>query len=104
MNKYQEALNFFKKVANRIPLKFANEKFCEEYDENIACIKELVDKETPKKVEKSKPLEEDSKIGRCTFKKGTTFLKYCPVCGDVIHKYYHKNYCGNCGQRIYSEG
>lgn len=62
--------------------------------------KELVDKETPKKVIGQKPLENDVKIGNVTFKKGTSFLSKCPICGKWIHPVYHKNYCGNCGQKL----
>lgn len=49
MTKYQKAFHFFRKLPYRIPLKFANDEFCKEYDKSLALIKELVDKATPKK-------------------------------------------------------
>lgn len=96
MNKYQEALEFLR---SEDVTAWGNDKIELLYF-HLDNIEELVDKETPKKVEKSKPLEEDTKIGRCTFKKGTTFLRHCPVCGEVLHLLYHKNYCGQCGTRL----
>lgn len=48
-NKYQEAFHFFRKLPYRIPLKFANSEFCEQYDKHLCSIQELVDKATPKK-------------------------------------------------------
>lgn len=92
MNKYQEALKFFKKVANRIPLKFANDKFCEQYDESLILIKELVDKVTPKKP-----------INKATYNyDDVPFTALCPNCKENLG-YESKgvyNYCPKCGQRI----
>ncbi len=48
-SKYQEAFHFFRKLPYRIPLKFANSEFCEQYDKHLCSIQELVDKATPKK-------------------------------------------------------
>lgn len=47
-SKYQEAFHFFRKLPYRIPLKFANSEFCEQYDKHLCSIQELVDKATPK--------------------------------------------------------
>lgn len=55
MSKYQEALEFFRKLPHRIPLKFANDEFCKEYDKSFVSIKELVDKATWIPVEKKLP-------------------------------------------------
>lgn len=94
MNKYQKALNFFKKVANRIPLKFANEKFCKEYDENIAYIKELVDKETPMKPNyEGDGFDKDGNVIYDTW--------ICPCCEERYEVDYDDyKYCPNCGQKI----
>lgn len=89
MNKYQAS---FKSISDN--------QYQYGSDEDWELMEELVDKETPKKVEKHRPLENDVKIGNATFKKGTSFLSKCPVCGKFVHKRYHKNYCGNCGQKL----
>ena len=81
MNKYQEALKFFIKLANRVPLKFANDEFCEQFDKNIVLIKELVDRATPVAIE----LRNDA--------------FHCPRCGASIHnKLIYTFYCNECGQ------
>ena len=56
MNKYQAALKFFIKLANRVPLKFANDEFCERFDKNIVLIKELVDRATQKNMKRKNKL------------------------------------------------
>lgn len=54
-SKYQEAFHFFRKLPYRIPLKFANSEFCEQYDKRLCSIQELVDKTTWIPVEKKQP-------------------------------------------------
>lgn len=54
-SKYQEAFHFFRKLPYRIPLKFANSEFCEQYDKHLCSIQELVDKTTWIPVEKKRP-------------------------------------------------
>lgn len=73
---------------------------CEKLKKVDKKYKELVDKATPKKISRAKTLENDVKIGRATFKKGVSLLQRCPSCGEWLHPLYHKNYCGNCRQRI----
>lgn len=90
MNKYEEALEFFTKLTNRVPLKFANDEFCEKYDKNLVLIKELVDKETP------------NKILRTVNDNGEPFLPRgygeCPKCKTVVGC--SNKYCRECGQRL----
>lgn len=90
MNKYQEALEFFTKLTNRVPLKFANDEFYEKYDKNLVLIKELVDKETP------------NKILRTVNDNGEPFLPRgygeCPKCKTVVGC--SDKYCRECGQRL----
>lgn len=92
MNKYQEMFNFFIRLAYRIPLKYADDKFCDEYDKNIDCIKELVYKETS-----MKPIEDFDEDGEPYLPRD---IKLCPVCGEYVQKKYNENYCGNCGQKL----
>lgn len=90
MNKYEEALEFFTKLTNRVPLKFANDEFCEKYDKNLVLIKELVDKDTP------------NKILRTVNDNGEPFLPRgygeCPKCKTVVGC--SDKYCRECGQRL----
>ena len=81
MNKYQEALKFFIKLANRVPLKFANDEFCERFDKNIVLIKELVDRATPVAIE----MRNDG--------------FHCPRCGAKIQsRLFYTFFCNECGQ------
>lgn len=81
MNKYQESLKFFIKLANRVPLKFANDEFCERFDKNIVLIKELVDRSTPVAIE----MRNDG--------------FHCPKCGAKIQsRLFYTFYCNECGQ------
>lgn len=89
MNKYQEALDWLKLSCD-----------CIDDCKAVETLQELVDKETSKKISRAKTLENGVKIGRVTFKKGVSLLQRCPSCGEWLHPLYHKNYCGNCGQRI----
>ena len=77
MYKHQEALNNVKRVYVE----------SEHYDEeDIRLLQELVDKATPKKVDKysrHKDLE-------------PTY--FCPICENIVEKE-HK-YCTECGQRL----
>lgn len=90
MNKYQETLEFFAKLTNRVPLKFANDEFCEKYDKNLVLVKELVDKETP------------NKILRTVNDNGEPFLPRgygeCPKCKTKVA--FRDKYCRECGQRL----
>lgn len=90
MDKYQETLEFFTKLTNRVPLKFANDEFCEKYDKNLILIKELVDKEKP------------NKILRTVNDNGEPFLPRgygeCPKCKTVVGC--SDKYCRECGQRL----
>lgn len=90
MNKYQETLDFFTKLTNRVPLKFANDEFCEKYDKNLVLIKELVDKETPKKI-----LRTVNDNGEPLFPRG---YGECPKCKTVVGC--SNKYCRECGQRL----
>ena len=85
MNKYEQALEFFKKVSNRIPLKFANDEFCKQYDENLMLIKEMVEKATPKKIN----VKVRDNVERA----------YCPNC-HLFLTWYSGAHCYHCGQRL----
>ena len=57
-------------------------------------LKELVDKETPKKLKRK--TDKDGRI-----------LWVCPTCGDVYKKFWsevetvtHRKHCDNCGQKL----
>lgn len=88
-SKYQEALEFFRKLPHRIPLKFANDEFCKEYDKSFVSIKELVDKATPKKIRyENAP------------KPSMAYMYSCPNCGRMLGvncKPTYINYCDVCG-------
>lgn len=90
-SKYQEAFHFFRKLPYRIPLKFANSEFCEQYDKHLCSIQELVDKTTPKKPVRvcCEPEEEWDKEEE---------LYNCPNCGEPLlynfdYDYPIKNKC-----------
>ena len=95
MNKYQESLKFFIKLANRVPLKFANDEFCERFDKNIVLIKELVDRATTKKVSYEGDGYDDK--GELIYD-----TAICPTCERKFEVDYdeHSNYCPSCGQRL----
>ena len=89
MNKYQETLKFFIKLANRVPLKFANDEFCERFDKNIVLIKELVDRATPKKpINKTK--NSNIRYENCD-------IVICPHCGKKLKLKSKGKYCDKCG-------
>lgn len=99
MNKYQEALEFFTKLTNRVPLKFANDEFCEKYDKNLVLIKELVDKESPRK-----PHEKYYQIICGVDDTMNCIDYYCPSCGkkvvsDIVN-YKEYRHCYHCGQKL----
>ena len=73
-SKYQEALKFFTRLSHRIPLKFANDEFCKEYDKSLALIKELVDEATWIPVEKGLP--DDRQVVLTIKNKHISILEY----------------------------
>lgn len=84
---YELALDFFKKIAHHVPLKFASDEFCKEYDDNLKLIKELVDKATPKFVNCPKGFQ------------GMRYTRYiCPNCNKQVRN--DEKYCHKCGQHI----
>lgn len=103
-NKYQEALD------NIVRVSCPKGKSCGECDNRKICnceaksyidtLQELVDKTASKKVIDSGKLDDDIKIGKTTFCKGTNALKRCPNCHKYVNKNYEENYCGNCGQAM----
>lgn len=95
MNKYQEPFNNIV-VEAELMAERCNHKL----EKDIKTVQELIDKATPKKVVKSKPLEFDVKIGKATFKKGTSSLRICPSCRKWLNYNYEKNYCGYCGNAL----
>lgn len=101
MNKYQEALEFFTKLTNRVPLKFANDEFCEKYDKNLVLIKELVDKDTPmkpvrKRVCHFKSYSDEYICPNCGYHFVTLNKIYDEVCKKTIIN--NHKCCNNCGQ------
>lgn len=76
MNKYQGA--------------FKNLNFEFKYNVYGETIQELVERATPKKVNKSEQLKDDVTIGCGTFKAGTSILTICPKCGKWTHKLWNK--------------
>ena len=90
-NKYQEAFHFFRKLPYRIPLKFANSEFCEQYDKHLCSIQELVDKATPKKPVRVCCEPEEERDNEEEFYN-------CPNCGEPLpynfdYDYPIKNKC-----------
>jgi hypothetical protein len=85
MNKYQEALNDV--INNHKGFKVKNDSFW--------LLQELVDKETPKKVEKDMVLEE------CDFS-FNVYKKIIPICPSCKHIFLRKGqpYCSECGQKL----
>lgn len=59
---------------------------------------ELVEKATPKKVQRRDTDGEEIKVGNLWFKMPT--LWYCPNCGEWIAPSSSKNNCGHCGQAL----
>ena len=82
---YKEAFHFFRKLPYRIPLKFANSEFCEQYDKHLCSIQELVDKATPKKPVRvcCEPEEEWDKEEE---------LYNCPNCGEPLPYNFYYDY------------
>ena len=105
MNKYQEALEFFTKLTNRVPLKFTSDEFCEKYDKNLVLIKELVDKATPKKPILSDSWKDEEQTDIYD-ENGfiDPIVSICPNCkkyGIFDFEYGEKfDYCKHCGQAI----
>ena len=104
-SKYQEAFHFFRKLPYRIPLKFANSEFCEQYDKHLCSIQELVDKATAKRPILNKIWEdEDTKNIYDEYGRINETLCVCPNCGesDIYDFEYNTRFkcCSNCGQRI----
>lgn len=73
-SKYQEAFHFFRKLPYRIPLKFANSEFCEQYDKHLCSIQELVDKTTWVPVKKGLP--DDRQVVLTIKNKHISILEY----------------------------
>ena len=102
MNKYQEALDVMKKQSFE-----SYEQYCDKYGvKPISVLKELVDKETPKK-----PIFEE--LTKSDGKGGKEFWKYlykCPTCEENYKKNRFINhfnsldkgipYCAYCGQKL----
>lgn len=88
-NKYQEALDFIKRWYVK----------SDHYDqEDIRLLQELVDKETPMKVDKntkgSFPNYDKDDTYHTTYK--------CPKCNCTIHLDWHeeRNFCPECGVKL----
>lgn len=73
-SKYQEAFHFFRKLPYRIPLKFANSEFCEQYDKHLCSIQELVNKTTWVPVKKGLP--DDRQVVLTIKNKHISILEY----------------------------
>lgn len=89
MNKYQDALDFIKRWYVK----------SDHYDqEDIRLLQELVDKETPMKVDKntkgSFPNYDKDDTYHTTYK--------CPKCNCTIHLDWHeeRNFCPECGVKL----
>ena len=96
MNKYQQALDSLKeKVENISGLGIESDN---EFYDWIETLQELVEKETPKKVEKGEehymPESYELDYVEC----------YCPTCGELYYvgedELKNINYCIKCGQRL----
>lgn len=86
MNKYQEALDNLVHCKSETKCKECRHKDRCTMDRDYKILKELVDKETPKKVvewEIAKPITR------------------CPKCGAGLAR--KDSYCWNCGQKIHFE-
>ena len=93
MTNYEEALRFFKGLCYRVPLKDADDAFCEIYDKNLKVIQQLVSKARPTKPDVERDGYADSEIVYDTW--------ICPNCGKRFEIDYDTyTYCPNCGQAL----
>jgi PHP family Zn ribbon phosphoesterase len=93
MNKYQKHYNMLKTLFENISMFITNDKgdklFIEEnVFKSFDVLKELVEKETPKKVNYETYYEE------------YYTYEYCPNCHMDYDLYEYLKYCPNCGQRL----
>ena len=86
MNKYQEAFETINCDGSTFIER--TRKFKEKYQESpVYLIKELVDKETPKKV-KIKEFDNGE------------YGAYCPSCNSGLSFHWKMEYCPSCGQKL----
>lgn len=104
MNKYQEALITVSKSCKSLAMEFSFSKICDTDKKALNILKELVDKETPKKVIKETIYDaydcNDRSIGF------EYEIKNCPNCNlDLVNETEDRDfedwdYCPNCGQKL----
>ena len=95
MNKYQEAKS---NIINTLTRQVGYKAYKNLYEKDLETLQELVDKATPKKVEKRLTNGEPIKIGNVTFRIAKVW--YCPNCDNWISPSTSVNYCGHCGQKL----
>ena len=83
MNKYQKALITVSKSCKALAMEFGFRKICDTEKTALNTLKQLVDKETPKKL---KPFP------------NSFYIKTCPNCSLALET--KRNYCDNCGQKL----
>lgn len=81
----------YKKLTNRIPLKFADDKFCERYDNSLMCVEELVERATQSRVRVVDSIGE-----------GVNYIPIwgCPCCNEQLDEDEKHNYCPTCGKAL----
>ena len=97
MNKYEEALESARET-NWYNIWHLDSTVSEQMDIYLDVFEELVDKETPMKVNKKKVDCREIKVGSGTFR--TIYLWSCPNCETWISPSHDERYCSCCGQRL----
>lgn len=93
MNKYQKALKTFGNVPFMIGHFRVFEKSDEDVEKDYKLLQELVEKETPKKVNRKTDYYDENSEDCYTY-------EYCPNCHMDYDLYEYLKYCPNCGQRL----
>lgn len=95
MNKYKEAYeSVYQLICKLEKIKTGVDAYCV-YDEDLEVLKELVEKETPKKIQFNVPQQP---FLRKKYGKNARYDGICPSCHKSIFPGY--KYCPNCGQKL----
>ena len=95
MNKYKEAYeSVYQLICELEKIKTGVDAYCV-YDEDLEVLKELVEKETPKKIQFNVPQQP---FLRKKYGKNARYDGICPNCHKSVYPGY--KYCTNCGQKL----